>query len=103
MKEKKDKAVHVEFHDANLQKSEINPEGKHFYFGSVAAIFDKKANVYFDPKKLGVCRQRLYRHGLTPENPFENKKCVIRTGALTRKPTERKPPVNVIHVTHGKM
>ena len=98
MKEKKDKVVHVEFHDGYLQPTEKNPEGKHFYFGSIAAIYDKQSNKEFDPKALGICRQNIYRYGLSPEMDFSNRNCTIKIGSVVRKSGDRKPPVKVIRV-----
>jgi len=65
---------HVKFGDDN-----------HFYFGSIAAIFDK-----FTPKQLGVSKSRLWSYGITPERPYRNKICTIYRGEIHRKKGNRK-------------
>lgn len=68
--------VHVCFGDDN-----------HFYFGSIAAIFDK-----FTPKQLGVSKSRLWSFGITPERPYRNKVCTIYKGEIHRKKGSRTNP-----------
>lgn len=60
--------------------------GGDFYFGSIAAIFDK-----FRRDVLGVSQQRLYDFVITPDRPYENKICVIKKGIIHRKKGNRKP------------
>lgn len=57
---------------------EIN--GEHYYFGSIAAIFD-----YFTVKELGVVYGTLRNYGLSPEHSYQNSKCTIRKGVLRQK------------------
>lgn len=57
---------------------EIN--GEHYYFGSIAAMFD-----YFTAKELGAVYGTLRNYGLSTEHPYINKKCVIRKGILHQK------------------
>lgn len=82
----KNNVVHVEF------KTPVNGV-THDYFGSLEAIFIK-----YDKKYIGASTQWLYKAKITPEKPFENKRCIIRRGTVTRKPGNRKPPVKVIRV-----
>jgi hypothetical protein len=52
----------------------------HFYFGSIAAIFD-----VFTPDELGITKEELWQFHLSPDNPFRNEKCSIFKGKLNRK------------------
>lgn len=54
--------------------------GEHHYFGSIASIFD-----CFEPKDIGVAYGTLKNYGLSPENPYKNKRCIIRRGFLLTK------------------
>lgn len=55
-------------------------DGKDYYFGSVAAIFDK-----FTPDELGVSLTSLWNYGLAPDRPYKNNRCTIHRGNITRK------------------
>lgn len=68
----KDKVVHVQFNN-----------GKHFYFGSIAAIFD-----LFDPDTIGVKPTSLYCYNLS-KMEYKNKICTIRRGNVIRKPNSK--------------
>ena len=60
--------IHVEFKDTH----------EHFYFGSLAAMFD-------DPKvkeRIGIAYQTFRTRGLTEDKPYENDKVIIRKGNL---------------------
>lgn len=57
---------------------EIN--GEHHYFGSIASIYD-----YFTSQDVGVVYGTLRNYGLSPEHPYQNKKCIIRKGILHQK------------------
>ena len=57
---------------------EIN--GKHYYYGSVANIYE-----YFTSEELGITYSSLRNYGLSIENPYHNKKCIIRKGVLLSK------------------
>lgn len=66
MKEKQERTViHLE----------IN--GKHWYFGSLAAIYE-----IFDAKTIGITYGSLRNVGLSVEKPYLNKYCTIRKGIL---------------------
>jgi len=91
----KNKVIHVEFADSHLQPTSENPEGKHFYFGSIAAIFETES---FDSSKIGTSRQMLYKAKISNERPFKNGCVTIREGILDRKPTGRKNPVRILRV-----
>lgn len=61
-------------------------DDEHYYFGSITAIYDK-----FTPEQIGVSLSRLWSFGITTEQPYRNKKCVIYRGEIHRKKTNRKP------------
>lgn len=73
--------LHLEFDNTNLQPTKDNQEGKHFYFGSIAAIFEK-----FKRETLGVAIRALYVFGIEENNPYENGRIIIRKGIVTKKP-----------------
>lgn len=87
--------IHVEFNDEVLHPTQENPEGKHFYFGSITAIYDA-----FTRQDIGAGKRTLYDHNLSPENPFVGKNCTIRKGSISRKETNRKPPVKILRVVY---
>lgn len=55
-------------------------DDRHYYFGSVAAIFDT-----FTPDELGVSLAALWNYGLAPDRPYINNKCRIYRGTISRK------------------
>lgn len=55
-------------------------DDRHYYFGSVAAIFDK-----FTPEELGVSLTTLWNYGLAPDRPYKNNLCAIYRGNIDRK------------------
>lgn len=55
-------------------------DDRHYYFGSVAAIFD-----HFTPDELGVSLPTLWNYGLAPDRPYKNNRCVIYRGNIERK------------------
>lgn len=61
-------------------------DNEHYYFGSITAIYDK-----FSPEQIGVSRNRLWSFGITEEQPYRNKKCIVYRGEIHRKKTNRKP------------
>lgn len=63
-------------------------DDEHFYFGSIAAIFEQ-----FTPQRLGVSKSWLWQFGITPEKPYKNKTVIIRKGYTRRKKGNRKPPI----------
>ena len=75
---------HVEFSDNCLHPSKDNIDGKHFYFGSIAAIFD-----IFTTDDIGVSNKYLYYVNIVPGNPYVNKYVTIRKGPFYRKKSNR--------------
>ena len=63
--------VHVEFLSNN----------RHYYFGSLAAIYEK-----FGKDEIGITYGSLRNYGLSAEKPYQNKLCIIRKGYLTTIP-----------------
>lgn len=61
---------------------EIND--KHYYFGSIANIYE-----YFSNEDIGIGYGALRNYGLSHENPYKNKKCIIRKGVLLSKSSGR--------------
>lgn len=55
-------------------------DDRHYYFGSVAAIFDT-----FTPDELGVSLPTLWNYGLAPDRPYKNEKCSIYRDNIHRK------------------
>lgn len=60
-------------------------DDKHYYFGSIAAIFDT-----FTTIELGVSKYRLWSFGIKENKPYRNDKCIIYRGVIHRKKTNRK-------------
>lgn len=57
------------------------PNGnKHYYYGSMAAIFRD-----WKPAEIGVNLRALWTHKLSPANPYENDRVIIRQGTIVRK------------------
>lgn len=58
----------------------------HYYFGSVAAIYD-----HFDKEDIGITYGSLRNYGLSPDKPYRNEKSgvVIRVGVLIAKEGNR--------------
>ena len=54
--------------------------GEHHYFGSVASMY-----MYFSSDELGITYASLRNYGLSPEKPYQNRKCLIRKGVLLSK------------------
>ena len=65
----------------HLQRGE-----EHFYFGSVAAIYD-----HFTKEEIGISYGSIRNYGLSPEKPYRNEKTgvVIRVGVLIAKEGNR--------------
>jgi hypothetical protein len=51
-----------------------------FFFGSLSAIFTT-----FTPAQIGCGVRRLWNIGITPDNPYNGRKCAITKEPLTRK------------------
>lgn len=73
------KVFHVELNDNNLHPTQENPEGKHFYFGSIPAII-----TVFNYEIIGVKQKRLYDFNVEPGKPYKNKFCIIRKSEIIR-------------------
>lgn len=65
----------------HLQKGD-----EHFYFGSVAAIYD-----HFSKEEIGISYGSIRNFGLSHEKPYRNEKknVVIRVGVLISKEGNR--------------
>lgn len=65
----------------HLQKGD-----EHFYFGSVAALYD-----HFSKEEIGISYGSIRNFGLSPEKPYKNEKrgIVIRVGVLISKEGNR--------------
>lgn len=57
---------------------------KHYYFGSLASIYDMLST-----DDIGIAYSSLRNVGLSIENPYENKKCIIRKGVIFSKKGNR--------------
>ena len=55
--------------------------GEHYYFGSKKALCDA-----FSKEDIGITYPSLRNYDLSPTNPFQNKKCIIREGVLGTAP-----------------
>lgn len=55
-------------------------DGRHEYFGSVAAIYDK-----FTRDDIGIALASLWSYGLSEDHPYQNKLVTIRKGTVIRK------------------
>lgn len=78
MNKQQRKVVHVEL---------INPPTgykRHYYFGSVAAIYDT-----LPEDVLGISKGSLWSSPRIEDGVFENKKVIIRFGVIRAKKTNR--------------
>ncbi len=73
------KVIHVEF-----ESIEDRDETKHYYFGSLASIYEM-----FTKEEVGIAYSSLRNYPLSFSNPYVNKKCIIRKGILIQKNTKR--------------
>ncbi|MEG2947164.1 MAG: hypothetical protein RR837_10550 [Bacteroidales bacterium] len=58
----------------------IKENDTHYYFGSIANIYE-----HMSVEQIGISYGTLRNYGITPDNAFENKKCIIRKGVLLAK------------------
>ncbi len=58
--------------------------GRHYYFGNLKALCDN-----FDKDVIGVGHSYLKNFGITEDNPFRNKYCIIRKGVIVTSPHSR--------------
>jgi len=70
------KVIHVEMREPYNGK-------RHFYFGSIAAIFDELSE-----EQIGIKKESLWNVDLSRVE-YQNKYCTIRMGVLIRKKTFR--------------
>lgn len=64
------KIIHVEFREPKDGQ-------RHYYFGSKTAIYQR-----FSAEDVGITYYSLKNYCITKEQPYINKKCVIRVGEL---------------------
>lgn len=64
------KIIHVEFREPKDGQ-------RHYYFGSKVAIYQR-----FSAEDVGITHNSLKNYCITKEQPYINKKCVIRVGEL---------------------
>ena len=75
----------------NTEKKErtvvhVEKSGKHYYFGSLAAIYE-----VFDKQDIGISYGSLRNYGLSSDKPYQNNKVVIRKGILLTIPKKGMP------------
>ena len=58
----------------------LHAKDKHVYYGSVAQLFED-----YSKEELGISYTYFRKYQLAEDNPFVNKKCVIRKGILITK------------------
>lgn len=63
---------------------ELLADNSHYYFGSLAAIFEK-----FNKEQIGITYGSLRNYGLSANKPYKNKLCVIRKGVLITIPKQK--------------
>lgn len=54
-----------------------------FFFGSLSAIYEQ-----FDHNDIGCKVETLWRHKITPDNPYRGRKCTITQEPVIRKKQE---------------
>lgn len=64
---------------------ELLSDNSHYYFGSLAAIYEK-----FGKEDIGISYGSLRNYGLSAEKPYQNKLCIIRKGVLITIPKQAK-------------
>lgn len=64
---------------------ELFADNSHYYFGSLAAIYEK-----FSKEEIGISYGALRNYGLSSERPYKNKLCIIRKGHLITIPKQVK-------------
>lgn len=65
----------------NMKVFHLELNGEHYYFGSKKALCDT-----FGKEHIGITYPSLRNYALSPSNPFNNKKCIIREGILITAP-----------------
>ncbi|WP_300735917.1 hypothetical protein [uncultured Alistipes sp.] len=64
---------------------ELLNNNSHYYFGSLAAIYEK-----FGKEDIGISYGSLRNFGLSADKPYKNKLCIIRKGVLITIPKQVK-------------
>jgi len=59
---------------------ELKIDGTHHYYGSIANMYE-----FYTSEELGITYASLRNYGLSIDNPYRNKKCIIRKGVLLSK------------------
>lgn len=59
----------------------LEKDGRHYYFGSLAAIY-----TVFDKTDIGISYGSLRNYGLSEDKPYQNKFVTIRKGHLVTIP-----------------
>ena len=72
------KVVHVELFNGE------SDENEHHYYGSIASIYDELTS-----SDVGITYSYLRSVKLSQNNPYINRKCIIRIGTLKTKTTNR--------------
>lgn len=57
---------------------------EHHYFGCIANVYE-----FYTSEQLGISYGSLRNYGLSADNPYKNKKCIIRKGLLLSKSGNR--------------
>ena len=89
---KKDKEViHIEFKNGFEKITPDNREGKHYYFGTLAAVYKM-----FTPKEIGSAKDTIYKNWRDISIAHETSMCFIRKNSRLVKETKRVSPFNLI-------
>ena len=89
---KKDKEIiHIEFKRGFEKITPDNCEGKNFYFGTLAAVYEM-----FTPKEIGAARETIYKNWHDTSIAHETSKCFIRKNYRFVKETKRVAPFYLI-------
>ena len=66
-------------------KGDTRSSDRHFYFGSVACIYD-----HFSADQIGITYGSLRNYGVSEDRPYENRDVIIRKGKLLSKDQKNK-------------
>lgn len=66
-------------------KGDTRSNDQHFYFGSVACIYD-----HFSIDQIGITYGSLRNYGVSEDKPYENRNVIIRKGKLLSKDQKKK-------------
>ena len=66
-------------------KGDTRDTDRHFYFGSVACIYD-----HFSSDQIGITYGSLRNYGVSEDKPYENRNVIIRKGKLLSKDQKKK-------------